>query len=143
MEPIKKCPGFVYFILLTVYTKKTIQGIFLSFFISKATMTKVNFRFNKHCCQGAARLICERAIFAQDASVVFSSSVSLYIEKNSVEKLLKVIEIELKTYTSVGPKFAFEKIESKVLHYIQHEFIPQHLELSKDQVSIFKSLVIN
>ena len=66
--------------------------------------------------------------------------------------------MELKTYTPVGPKFVFEKIKFKVLHYIKHDFncerlglskdqtsmfICQHLGLSKDQTSMFKSFVIN
>ena len=49
--------------------------------------------------------------------------------------------MELKTYTPVGLKFVFEKIKFKVLHYIQH-FIRQRPELSKDQISMFKTLVI-
>ena len=50
---------------------------------------------------------------------LFSSNIPLYIEKNPVEKLCKVLEMELKTYTPVGPKFLFEKIKFKVLHYDQ------------------------
>ena len=76
--------------------------------------------------------------------VSFSSfDIPLYIEKNTVGKLCKVLEMELKTYTPVGPKFVFEKIKFKVLHYIQHDFICQRLGLSKDQTSMFKSFVIN
>ena len=60
-----------------------------------------------------------------------------------MEKLFKVQEMELKTYTPVGLKFIFEKIKFKVLHYIQHDFIRQRPEFSKDQTSMFKSLVIN
>ena len=45
---------------------------------------------------------------------------------------------ERKTYTPVGPKFVFEKIKFKVLHYIQHDFIRQRLRLIKDQTSTFK-----
>ena len=51
--------------------------------------------------------------------------------------------MELKTYNPVSPKFVFEKINFKVLHYIQHDFICQCLALSKDQASMFKSFVIN
>ena len=51
--------------------------------------------------------------------------------------------MELKTYTPVGPKFVFEKIKFKVLHYIQYDFIRQRLGLSKDQTSMFKSFIIN
>ena len=55
----------------------------------------------------------------------FSSSIPLYIGKNYVEKLCKVLEMELKTYTPVGLNFVFEKIKFKVLSYIQHDFISQ------------------
>ena len=51
--------------------------------------------------------------------------------------------MELKMHTSVSLKFVFEKIKFKVLHYIQHDLIRQHPGLSKDQISMFKSLVIN
>ena len=71
------------------------------------------------------------------------SNIPLHIKKNTVEKLCKVLEMELKTYTPVGLTFVFEKIKFKVLHYIQHDFIHQRPGLSKDQISMFKSLVIN
>ena len=45
---------------------------------------------------------------------LFSSNIHLYLEKNPVEKLPKVLEMELKTYTPVEPKFVFEKIKFKV-----------------------------
>ena len=73
----------------------------------------------------------------------FSSNISLYIGKNPVGKLSKVLEMELETYTPVGLNFGFEKIKFKVLYYIQHDFIRQHPGLSKDEISMFKSLVIN
>ena len=49
--------------------------------------------------------------------MVFSSSIPLYIEKNLVEKMCMVLEMELATYTPFGLKFVFEKIKVKVLHY--------------------------
>ena len=67
----------------------------------------------------------------------------LYIEKNAVEKLFKVLEIKLKTYTPIGQKFISEKIKFKVLHHIRHDFIRQRVGLSKDQTIMFKSFVIN
>ena len=72
----------------------------------------------------------------------FSSNIPLYIGKN-LWKNYAVLEIELKTYTPVSLKFVFEKIKFKVMHYIQSDFICQHSGLSKDQISKFKSLVIN
>ena len=74
----------------------------------------------------------------------FSSNIPLYIEKkNPVEILYKVLEMELKMCTPVSPKFVFEKIKVKNLHYILHDFIRQYLGLSKDQSSMFKCFVIN
>ena len=70
----------------------------------------------------------------------FSSNVPLYIGKNPVEKLCKVLEME---YTQVDLKFVFEKIKFKILYYVQYDFIRQHPGLIKDQISMFKSLVIN
>ena len=55
----------------------------------------------------------------------FSSNIPLYIGKNPVEKLCKVLEMEFKTYTPVGLKFVSEKIKFEVLDYIQHDFIRQ------------------
>ena len=55
----------------------------------------------------------------------FSSNIPLYIGKNPVEKLCKVLEMEFKMYTPVGLKFVSEKIKFKVLDYIQHDFIRQ------------------
>ena len=73
---------------------------------------------------------------------LFSCNIPLYIEKNPVEKLCKVLEMKLKTYTPVGSKFVFEKIKFKVLHYIQYDFIRQRLGLSKDQTIMLKGLLI-
>ena len=73
----------------------------------------------------------------------FSSVIPPYIEKNPGEKLCKFLETELKIYITVNPKFVFEKIKFKVLHYIQHNSFRQRPGLSKDQTSMFKSLVLN
>ena len=75
--------------------------------------------------------------------VLFFSFNPLYNEKNPLEKLCKVLKMELKMYTPVGPKLVFEKIKFKVLHYIPHDLICQCLGHSKVQISMFKTLVIN
>ena len=64
----------------------------------------------------------------------FNSNIPLYIEKNRMEKLCKVPEMELKMYTPVHPKVAFEKIKFKNLHYIQNDFICKRPGFSKDQI---------
>ena len=72
----------------------------------------------------------------------YISNILLYIEKDPAKKLCKPLEVELKTYAPVDTKFVFKKIKFKVLHYIQY-FIRQRQGVSKDQTSMFKSLVIN
>ena len=105
----------------------------LPLFICKVTTIKVNFNFYKQCSQSETCLICEQAIFLQN----------VYIEKNPLKKISTVLEMKLKTYNLVGSKFVFKKIKFKILHYIQHDFIRQCPEFSKEQASILKSCVIN
>ena len=50
--------------------------------------------------------------------------------------------MELKMYTPVSPKFVFQKVRFKVLHYNQYDFIRQHPGFSKDQASMLKSLLL-
>ena len=69
----------------------------------------------------------------------FSCSIPLYIEKNPVEKLGKVQEMELEMKmerTSQSAQNSFSK--NRILDYIQHNFICQRPGLSKDQISMFK-----
>ena len=63
------------------------------------------------------------------------------MEKNLVEKLCKVLEMEPKIYTLGDPKLVFEKMKFKVLYYIQLDFICQRPELSKDQIAISTALL--
>ena len=51
--------------------EETILEMFVHLFIWEVTTAKVNFRFYKQCSQTATHLICEEAIFAQNASIVF------------------------------------------------------------------------
>ena len=60
----------------------------------------------------------------------FSSNIPLCNEKNPVEKLCNILEMELKMCTPVSPKFVFEKIKFKALDYIQHDFVCQRPGLS-------------
>ena len=55
----------------------------------------------------------------------FSSNIPLYIGKNPVEKLCKVLEMELKTYTPVGLKFDAANILLK-LNYLQSRVETQY-----------------
>ena len=67
---------------------------------------------------------------------------ALYIGKNPVEKLCKVLEMELKKYTPVSLKFIFEKIKCKVLHYIQYDFIRQRQGSVKIRLACSKALLL-
>ena len=113
--------------------------IFVYLLTWKLTTAKVSFRFYKQCSQGTTRLNCEPAIFAQNARGLLALDISQNIEKDLLEKLCKILEMEIKRY---GPKFVFEKINFRVLHCIQHDFIRQCPGLSKDQTSMSKSPVI-
>ena len=88
--------------------EKTVLEIFVYLFICEVKTTKVNFRFYEQYSQTAIRLIWERAIFAQNASIVFSSIIffSSIHWKNPMEKFCKVKP----TYTTFSLKFVFEKI---------------------------------
>ena len=119
-----------------------ILGILVYLVISKVATTKVNFRFYKQCSQVATCLICEQAILRKMLVSFFSANIPLYIEKNPMEKSCKVLEMELKMYTPVSPKFVFKKIKVKVLHYIQHDFIRQRLGLSKIRLACSKVLLL-
>ena len=76
-------------VLLIDYSlcEKEILGVLVYLFICEIMTANVNFHFYKQCSQAATLLICERAIFVQNASLVFSSDISLHIEKIIVEKL--------------------------------------------------------
>ena len=63
----------------------------------------------------------------------FSCNILLYIQKKPVEKLSKVLQMELETYTPLGSRFLFKKIKFKILHNIQHGFLRQRQVLIKDQ----------
>ena len=93
--------------------KKTILGMFVYLFICKVTTVKVICVSTNS--QAETCLICERAIFPQNARLVFQFQ---YIENYPVEKLCKVLEMGLKTYTPVSLISVFEKIKFKVLHYV-------------------------
>ena len=60
-----------------------------------------------------------------------------------MEKLCNVLEMELKTYIQVAPKFIFKKIKFEVMHYSQCDLIGQRPSVSKDQISMFKNLAIS
>ena len=121
--------------------KKTILGIFVYL---QSYNDKSKFSFLQTVMPSGNTAYLRTSHFFHKMLVSFcSSNIPLYIEKNSVEKFYKVLQMELKTYTPVSSKFVFEKIKFKVLHYVQHDFICQRLDFSKDQASMLKSLFIN
>ena len=113
-------------------------------FICKVTTTKVKLRFYKQCTVKPQHVLFTNKPFLRKMlESYFSSNISLCIEKNPVEKLCKILEIELKTHACVDLKLDYEKNKFKVLLYIKHDFIRQRPGLNKDQTSMFKILVIN
>ena len=74
--------------------------------------------------------------FLHEMVVSFCNSyIPLYIEKNPVEQLFKVVEMKLKTNTEVS---FFWEIKFKIFHHVEHNFIGQSLGYSKNQTSFFK-----
>ena len=71
---------FTFFLLTIIYMNKAILRIFVYLFICKVTTIKVNFCFQKQCSQTVTRLICESAIFAQNAIIVFQLYYSTCIQ---------------------------------------------------------------
>ena len=130
---------FRFYLLTAVYTKNDTR-IFFFYFLSYSDQSK--FLFLQTVQSRHNILFTNEPFLHKILASFFSSNMSVYIEKNSVEKLCKVLEMELKTYIPVDPKFVFEIIRFKVLYYIQHDFIRQRLGLSKNQTSMFKSFVI-
>ena len=128
--------------LTTVYTKTMLTRIFC-LISCKVIMTKLNFVFANSVVKSQNIVFANQPFLRKMLVLVFTINITLYIEKNLVEKLCKVLEMELCPKFSVSPKFVFEKITFKVLHYIQRDFIHQQPGFSKDQTSMFKSLVIN
>ena len=107
--------------------------------ICKVTTIKVNFRFYKQCSQAETRLISERAIFPQNADITFLALIYL----NTLEKISwqNYVRFMMKWNLKRTPQPAQNLF--KFLNYIQHDFIQQHAEFSKDQISMFKSYVNN
>ena len=121
-------------ILLIDYglSENTILRFFHYLFISKVSTAKVNFDFYKQCSKGAICLTANWR-FLRKMLVSFSSfNILLFIEKSPVEKLFTVLEMELKIYTPVGPKFVFEKID----------FVRQRPELSKVKLACSKIFLL-
>ena len=133
---------FGFYLLNTIYTKNNTRNFCFCLF-PKLQQQKKIFVFRNSAVKVQHVLFGNVPFWHKMLVSLFSSNIPLYIEKNPTEKLCKVLEMELKMYTPVGPKFVFKKIKFKVLHYIQHDFISQHRGLSKDQTSMLKSFVIN
>ena len=129
--------------LLNAVIQKNDTRNFCLFVYFQSYNNKSKFSFLQTAVKPQHVLFANKPFLGKILVSFFRSNIPLYIEKNPVEKLCKVLEMELKTYTSLGQKFVFEKITFKVLHYIQHDFVSQRLGLSKDEARTFKSFVIN
>ena len=84
-------------VLLIDYSlyEKEILGVLVYLFICEVMTANVNFHFYKQCSQAATLLICERAIFVQNASL-FLALIFLYtLKKLSWKNYGKVLEMGL------------------------------------------------
>ena len=123
-------------VLTTVNTKKRYYEFLFICLLTKLQRQKWIFVLRNSAVKPQHVLFENEPFLRKMLVSFFSSNIPLYIGKNPAEKLYKVLEMELKTYTSVYLKFVFEKIKLKVLHYIQQDFIRQRPGLSKDQISM-------
>ena len=103
-----------------------ILRIFVYLFVFEVKTTKVKAVKPRHI------LFANETFLRKMLALFFGSIAPRYIQKNPVEKLCMGLETELKTYIAIGPKFVFEKIKFKLLHYIKHDFVLQRPGLSKD-----------
>ena len=82
--------------LFTTVNEKAILAIFIYLFIYEVTTTKVNFLFYRNSAVKLQHVLFENESFLCKMLVsFFSSNIPLYIGKNPVEKLCKVLEVEL------------------------------------------------
>ena len=96
--------------------EKAILGIFVYLQIHN---DKSKFSFLQNSAVKAQHLLFANKPFLRKMLVsFFSSNIPLYIEKNPVEKLYKVLWMELKTYTPIGTKFVFGKIKIIIFNMI-------------------------
>ena len=118
--------SFCLFVYFQSYNNKSKNFVFINCAVKKQDVIYVNKEF-----------------LHKVLVLYFSSNIPVYIEKNLMKKLCKILEMKLKMYTPVSPRIFFKKTKFKVLHYIQHDFICQCLGINKDQASMFKYFVIN
>ena len=129
---------FQLFILTTVNTKNDTRNFCL--FVYLRSYNDKIFVFRNSAVKSQHVLFENEPYLRKMLISFFSSDIPLYIVKNPVEELCKVLEMELKKRT---PRLIWNSFLKNFLHYIQHDFIRQRPGLSKDQISIFKSLVSN
>ena len=112
-------------------------------FISEVTATKENFVFRNSAVK-AQHVLFENEPFLHKMLVSFSALVFLYtLEKLAWKNYVRFSKWNLKRTPQSTQNLFFEKIKFKVLHYIKHDYICQRPGLSKEQISMFKSLVNN
>ena len=88
---------FEFYLLTTVYTKKTIPN-FCLFVCLRSCNDKNKFSFLKKSTVKPQHVLFANEPFLRKMLVsFFSSNILLYIEKNSVEKSCRVLEMELKS----------------------------------------------
>ena len=108
---------FQLYIMTTVNKKKQYQEFLFICLFTKLQRQKQIFIFRNSVGKPQDVLFKNKPFSWENSNIDFQPKIPLYIGKNLLEKLCKVLEMQLKTYTQVSLKFVFEKIEFKVLFY--------------------------
>ena len=145
--PFQKLQSFseIFWALHIYYSqcKSTILGIFVLFVYLRSYNDKSKFSFLETVQSSSNASYLRTCHFCTKCQYRFLALIFLFtLEKIQWKNYVRFWKWNL-TYTSVGLKFVLEKIKFKVLHYIQHNIIRQCPGLIKDQIIMFKSLVIN
>ena len=96
---------FGLYILTTVNTKKRYQEFLFICLFTKLQRQKSISLFRSSAVKPQHVLFENQTFLHKKLILFFSSNIPLYIGKSPVEKLCKVLEMELKTYTTVGGVF--------------------------------------
>ena len=101
---------FGFYLLTTFSTKKRYYEFLFTCLFPKLQRQKYIYVFTNSPVKEQQILFPNQLFLRKMLVSFFSSNIPLYIENNPVEKLCKVLEMELKMYNPLCPKFVFEKI---------------------------------
>ena len=101
---------FGFYLLTTIYIKKNDARSFCLFVYFQSYNNKSkNFVFINCAVKKQHVLYANKEFLHKVLVLYFSSNIHLYIEKNPMEKLYKILEMKLKMYTPVSPSISFSR----------------------------------